>query len=262
MSDTTTRREALVQLGLGGAAVLAAGSVVSATGKPHQAKSAVRWGMIIDLKRCVACKACAAACKMENKTPPGVAYGVFIEEEQGEFPHVQKLGFFRPCMQCKNSSCAQVCPTGATHHLSNGIVVVDYDRCIGCRYCISACPFGARSFDYGHDYIEDKENNYNAIPSSEYGAAFGPRRKGKSPVGNVRKCTFCLHLQDEKGAYREPPACARTCMGKAIHFGNLHDPEAKCIVHGENMQELLARRGHYRLKEEIGNEPSVYYLPA
>ncbi|MFN3485374.1 MAG: tetratricopeptide repeat protein [Planctomycetota bacterium] len=223
-------------------------------------KTGVRWGMVIDLKRCVACKACAVSCKNENKTPPGVAYGVFLQEERGEFPNVYRAAFFRPCMQCENSSCAQVCPTAATYHRPDGIVAVDYDKCIGCRYCIAACPYGARSFDYGHDYIEDPGNPYRAVPSSEYGAKYGVRRPGKSPIGNVRKCTFCLHLQDEKGRYRRPPACAATCMGRAIHFGDLADPEGRCIVHGEKLQELLARRAHHRLKEELGNEPSVYYL--
>jgi len=219
-----------------------------------------RWGMIIDLKRCVACKACTTACKNENKTPPGVAYIIFLEEEHGTFPHVWRVAFTRPCMQCTKSSCAKVCPTGATYHRADGIVAVDYEICIGCRYCLAACPYGARCFDYGHEYFEHRDSPYNAIPSSEYGARYGVRQKGKSPVGNVRKCTFCLHLQDEKGEYRDAPSCARTCMGRAIHFGDLKDPEAKCLAHGEKVQELLARRTSYRLKEELGNEPSVYYL--
>ena len=223
-------------------------------------KSKYRWGMIIDLDRCVACRACVAACKNENKTPPGVAYNVFIQEEHGEFPYVSRTYFTRPCMQCANSSCSLVCPTKATYHRADGIVAVDYEKCIGCRYCIAACPYGARSFDYGHNYVEAADNPYNAIPSSEYDAKYGMRKKGKSPIGNVRKCMFCLHLQDENGEYMEPPACVRTCMGKAIHFGNLKDPEAKCIAHGEKMQEFLARRKHHRLKEELGNEPAVYYL--
>jgi len=261
MEDSSSRRNFL----LGGAAGV--GAVALATEgcmlQPYRQRDAVshRWGMVIDLKRCIACRACGMACKMENKTPPGVAYGVFLEQDIGQYPHVQKRAFFRPCFQCAKSSCAKVCPTGATYHRPDGIVAVDYERCIGCRYCIAACPYGARSFDYGYDYIEDAENPYNAIPSAEYGAAYGLRQKGKSPIGNVRKCTFCLHLQDEEGQYREAPACARTCMGRAIHFGDLADPEGKCLVHGESLQELLCRRGHYRLKEELGNEPAVYYLP-
>jgi molybdopterin-containing oxidoreductase family iron-sulfur binding subunit len=269
MSDAKTlqaeRRRFLGLLGgtVGGtlSGLLVGGCQVSGARRPG-GNPERRWGMIIDLRRCVACKACVVACKNENKTPPGVAYGVFIEEERGTFPHAQQTGFFRPCMQCTYSSCAKVCPTGATYHRADGIVAVDYERCIGCRYCIAACPYGARSFDYGYEYIEDDENPYHRIPSSEYGAAYGLRRKGVSPIGNVRKCTFCLHLQDERGEYREPPACCRTCMGRAIHFGDLRDPEARCVAHGEKMQELLARRAPYRLKEELGNEPAVYYLPA
>lgn len=224
-------------------------------------KGAKRWGMVIDLKRCVACKSCTIACKNENKTPPGVAYGVFLEEESGEYPNPRVLAFFRPCMQCGLSSCVRVCPTKATYPREDGIVVVDYKRCIGCRYCIETCPYGARSFDYGYEYIEG-DSPYNQVPSLEYGASYGLRKKGKSPIGNVRKCTYCIHLQDEKGDYKQSPACASSCMGKAIHFGDLRNPEARCIAHGEKMQELLSRRGHYRLKEELGNEPAVYYLPS
>ncbi|OFY64522.1 MAG: hypothetical protein A3H98_08370 [Bacteroidetes bacterium RIFCSPLOWO2_02_FULL_36_8] len=223
-------------------------------------KKGAGWGFIIDLQRCVACKACVIACKNENKTPPGVAYNMFIEEEHGEFPNTFSNYFTRPCMHCEKSSCSMVCPVSATYHREDGIVVVDYNKCIGCRYCIASCPYGARSFDYGHNYIADPNNPYNLIPSGEYNGKFGLRKDGGSPIGNVRKCMLCLHLQDEKGEYTEPPACSRTCMGKAIHFGDLKDPNGKCLVHGENLHELIARRNHHRLKEELGNEPNVYYL--
>ncbi len=98
------------------------------------------------------------ACKNENKTPPGVAYNVFLEEEHGEFPHTYHKAYTRPCMHCAQSSCTDVCPVSATYHREDGIVVVDYNKCIGCKYCIAACPYGARSFDYGHNYIADPEN--------------------------------------------------------------------------------------------------------
>lgn len=259
-----SRRNFLKTLGgiAGGAAAATVLSGCAEKTRESGGNPARQWGIVIDLKRCIACEACAVACKLENKTPPGVAYGVFLQEEHGTFPHVQRKAFFRPCMQCSEPSCVTVCPTKASHHRDDGIVAVDYEECIGCRYCIVACPYGARSFDFGHNYVGNPDNPYNRIPSSEYGAKYGVRGKKKSPIGNVRKCTFCLHLQDEKGEYREPPACARTCMGKAIHFGDLKDPEAECHVHGEKMQELLARHGHYRLKEELGNEPKVYYLDA
>ena len=157
-------------------------------------------------------------------------------------------------MQCANSSCSQVCPTGATYHREDGIVAIDYDKCIGCRYCIEACPYGARSFDYGENYSADP-TPYDKQPSPEYGE-HRKRAPGRSPEGTVRKCTFCLH-RITKGL---APSCASTCIGHAIHFGNLNDPEGSCLAHGEKLRDLLAHRPHKRLKEELGNEPSVYYL--
>ena len=248
-----TRRKFL-EMGVAGTAT----TLAVATGRRAQAstgtKTAVRWGMVIDLRKCIGCRACVVACKVENHTPPGVAYSVVLEEETGDYPDVSRHFLFRPCMQCAQSSCTKVCPTGATYHRADGIVEIDYDRCIGCRYCIEACPYGARSFDYGENYNETP-TPYEEQPSPEYGENRKRRRK-RSPIGNVRKCTFCVHRLTKN----LPPACAATCIGHAIHFGNLNDPEARCVVHGEKLQELLAARSHMRLKEELGNEPSVYYL--
>ncbi len=249
-----------------GAVVGIGGSIA----KKSSAAPSVHWGMIVDLKRCVGCKGCTAACKAENHTPPGVTYNVVLDEEVGTYPYVRRKFTFIPCQHCRRSSCVLVCPVKATYHRDDGIVVVDYDRCIGCRYCIGACPYGARSFDYGHNYsdsapissdihighgFDNNERPYDAQPSPEYGEN-RKRLHKKSPIGNVRKCTFCLHRVKRGLA----PACASTCMGRAIHFGNLNDPEARCMVHGEKLQTLLVSRGYKRLKEELGNKPSVYYL--
>lgn len=237
----------------GGAAVAAAAGCAGHPPAPGDSDE-VRWGMIIDLRKCVGCKACTAACKAENHTPPGVAYNVVMEKEVGEYPHVRRRFLPRPCMHCEHSSCTVVCPTGATYHRKDGIVVVDYDRRIGCRYCIASCPYGARSFDYGHNY-HGEPTPYETQPSPEYGEN-RPRMAGRSPIGNVRKCTFCVHRLVEGLS----PACAEKCIGRAIHFGNLKDPAARCTVHGEVLADLLATRHHFRLKEELGNEPAVYYL--
>jgi molybdopterin-containing oxidoreductase family iron-sulfur binding subunit len=237
-------------LGAAGAATLLPGCIrKEATGT-----SKVHWGMIIDRRRCIGCRACVVACKAENHTPPGVAYNVVLEEEEGVYPHVTRRFLSRPCMQCGKSSCTTVCPTQATYRRPDGIVVIDYDKCIGCRYCIAGCPYGARCFDYGHNYRPDLDP-HERQPSPEYGEN-RKREKGRSPINNVRKCTFCLH-RVTRGL---SPACAETCIGHAIHFGDLNDPKAACRVHGENLQELLASRSHMRLKEDLGNEPSVYYL--
>ncbi|NOZ22507.1 MAG: 4Fe-4S dicluster domain-containing protein [Planctomycetes bacterium] len=241
---------------LKGAAV---GAVASAVGCAAPKEGKVRYGMVIDLKKCVGCKACVAACKAENHTPPGVAYNVVMEWEEGEYPTVRRRFLSRPCMQCKFSSCVKVCPTGATYHREDGIVAINYDKCIGCRYCITACPYGARCFDYGYNYHDKKglpgdklqaaePTQYEATPSPEWGQN-RVRRRRTSPIGNVRKCSFCLH-RVKKGLL---PACAATCIGRAIHFGNLNDPNGE-------LRQLIAKRGHMRLKEHLGNEPSVYYL--
>jgi molybdopterin-containing oxidoreductase family iron-sulfur binding subunit len=141
-----------------------------------------------------------------------------------------------------------VCPVGATwKREQDGIVVVDYDKCIGCRYCMTACPYGARFFDFGENYTQPL-NAFEAQPSNEYGKVWD-RAEGGSPIGNVRKCTFCVHRLD-KGL---EPACVQTCMPKARLFGDLNDPES-------DVSRLLAERRSFVLKEELGTEPNVYYI--
>ena len=257
---------------IGGLAALAAVPLLSnsqnapvSTGKKN-----TQWGFIIDLKRCVACRACVIACKNENKTPPGIFYNKFIEEEKGVYPKTAFIAYTQPCLHCENPPCIPACPTNktkilgdpnnATFKRDDGIVVTNYNKCVGNGACVDACPYGARAIDYGENYIADPTNRFNLIPSSEFNAMYGIREEDKNPINTARKCMMCLHLQDENGEYREPPSCARTCMGKAIHFGNLKDPNAKCIVTGANLQELLKTRKHFRLLEEKGTNPNVYYL--
>jgi molybdopterin-containing oxidoreductase family iron-sulfur binding subunit len=215
-----------------------------------------RYGMVIDTRRCVGCKACMVACKMENKTPAGVSYTVVVDQAWGERPDDRPLFMTKPCFHCEYPPCTDVCPVGATFKRDqDGIVVVDYDRCIGCRYCIAACPYGARSFDFGENY-PFFNSDFSKAPSPEYGQ-FRERREGASPTGNVRKCTFCLHLQDEEGKYDKKagrwPSCAKTCTGHAIYFGDFLDPESE-------VSKLLKERNAVRLKEEMGIRPNVYYL--
>jgi molybdopterin-containing oxidoreductase family iron-sulfur binding subunit len=207
-----------------------------------------RYGMAIDLRRCVGCEACSVACKQENHTPPGVAYAKVIKEEVGEYPHVRRRFLPVLCNHCDNPPCVPVCPVGATwKREEDGIVVVDYDICIGCRYCMTACPYGARYFDFGDNYNQPM-NEFEQQPSPEYGED-RPRKPGDSPIGNVRKCTFCLH----RVARGEQPACVLTCMPRARIFGDLNDPESE-------ISRLVAERRGFRLKEELGTEPNVFYL--
>jgi len=151
-------------------------------------------------------------------------------------------------MQCERPACAQVCPVKATYKMANGITAIDYERCIGCRYCITACPYGARSFDFGHSY-EQEMISFDAVQAPEYGVDRGPREGSKSPKGTVRKCTFCFHRLSRG----EEPACVETCLGDARYFGDLSDPSS--IV-----AKLAASPRAFYLKESMGTRPRVIYL--
>ena len=222
-----------------------------------------RWGMVIDTRKCIGCQACTVGCSMENKLPPGVVYRPVIDMELGTYPNVTRKFLPRPCMQCENPPCVPVCPVGATFKRDDGIVKIDYDACIGCRYCITACPYQARTFDFGANWTDDaasgsanalaltSASDYLHLPSFEYSEEWH-RSEGvipSSPVGNARKCTFCAHRLDV-GLL---PMCVSTCLGRATFFGDLNDPES--IV-----SELSVSANATRLKEELGTEPKVYYL--
>ncbi|MDT8305601.1 MAG: 4Fe-4S dicluster domain-containing protein [Anaerolineae bacterium] len=219
-----------------------------------------RWVMVIDLRKCVGCHSCTVSCVAENHLPPGVVYRPVIEEEIGTFPNVSKRFLPRPCMQCEEPPCVDVCPVGATWQREDGITEIDYEQCIGCRYCLSACPYNARTFDRGLTYVEASEGEsaamvgaadagtYELAAAHEYGEEW-PRDEGRSPVGNARKCHFCLHRL-EKGML---PACTTTCMGRATYFGDANDPDSL-------VAELIASPNVMRLKEELGTKPRVYYL--
>lgn len=218
------------------------------TGPQRTTASGPRWGMVIDLQKCVGCDSCTVACKAENRTPPGISYNVVVEEETGTYPNVRRVNIPRPCMQCDEPPCVLVCPVNATYKHDNGIVIIDDERCIGCRYCITACPYGARSFDFGETYAGEMQDA-SALQSPEYGVDRGARETWKAPIGTVRKCTFCMHRL-ERG---EEPACCETCIGDARYFGDLNDPNSV-------VSKLAASPRAFRLKEELGTQPRVYYL--
>ncbi len=209
-----------------------------------------RWVMVIDLRKCVGCYACTIACVAENKLPPGVVYRPVVEEEIGTYPNVTRRFIPLPCMQCDNPPCVPVCPVGATFKRADGVVAINYDQCIGCRYCIVACPYNHRQFDAGEHYTDGTPDisAVERLPAFEYGQP-RTRERDASPVGNARKCHFCLHRL-EAGLL---PACVTTCIGRATYFGDVSDPESL-------VSELVAKPNVMRLKEELGTQPRVYYL--
>ncbi|GAB4400542.1 MAG: 4Fe-4S dicluster domain-containing protein [Anaerolineales bacterium] len=219
-----------------------------------------RWVMVIDLRRCIGCHACTVACVAENKLPPGVVYRPVLTQEVGTYPNVTMKFLPKPCMQCDNPPCTPVCPVNATFKNEEGVVVVDYDQCIGCRACMVACPYASRTFDFGLTYAEQLPVFDGAIvgggtaagyehASKEYGEDWTRNGIHESPVGNVRKCHFCLH-RIKDGIL---PACTSTCIGRATYFGDANDPDSL-------VSELIASPNVMRLKEDLGTEPRVYYL--
>jgi dimethyl sulfoxide reductase iron-sulfur subunit len=201
-------------------------------------------GMAVALDRCVGCWTCAVACKEENNVPMGLWWnrvanegGQALDTPQGEYPNL-KMGY-EPvaCQHCEEPPCTRVCPAHATYKRADGIVVQDYDRCIGCRYCMAACPYGVRNFNWGEP---------QRIPNFSYGADQVPAR----PKGVVEKCTFCVHRIDQGRL----PACVESCPLQARIFGDLNDPASAVSV-------AIRERGGERLLDEKGTRPQVYYLP-
>jgi molybdopterin-containing oxidoreductase family iron-sulfur binding subunit len=211
----------------------------------------VRLGMLIDLERCWGCQSCTLACKQENFTPPSIWWNKIFTTERGKYPYARPVNLPTACMHCDNAPCVSVCPTGASHKRPDGIVVVDQDKCIGCKYCIQACPYGAR------EYVDKIQAYYPEFPITPY-EQFG---YSKHQVGVVEKCTFCSHRMDEAakagltpGVDRAAtPACMITCIAYAREFGDLDDPNS------EVSKQIIARSAR-PLKPELGTKPKVYYV--
>lgn len=220
-----------------------------------------KWGMMIDLRKCVGCHGCTVACMSENKLPPGVQYRPVYEHEKGRFPKVVTTFLPKPCMQCENPPCVKPCPVkgegGATwmetKGIAAGLVQINYEKCIGCGKCVPACPYNARTMDNGKYYTKDEEGHcekYESGSSFEYGKEW--KRMGKHlPVGSARKCQFCQHRLKEGML----PACVTTCIGRATYFGDLNN---KNSLISETMEK---NKKHVQvLKEGRKTSPNVFYI--
>lgn len=199
----------------------------------------MKYGMLLDLKRCIGCHTCTITCKTENYTRPGIFWNQVITQELGEYPSVSKYFLPRMCMQCENPSCVEVCPTGASLKRDDGVVTIDEEKCAGCKYCIVACPYGARYLNVDNGGYYGKE----LLPNERIGYQ-------EHKVGVVTKCDFCLDRL-ERG---EQPACVKSCIAEARIFGDLSDPESQ-------ISRLIRAKHGFQLMKELGNDPSVYYLP-
>jgi Fe-S-cluster-containing dehydrogenase component len=227
-------------------------------------KRQYKWGMVIDLDKCTGCQGCVVACKIENnvpiagpvQTPMGRSIAwmdqLTVTEKSGGDLSMQFLP--TPCNHCENPPCIKVCPVGATRINEDGIVAQIFGRCIGCRYCTTACPYTRRYFNWSEPvFTPDEKLRLNPNVSVR-------------PKGVVEKCTFCHQrvsaAKDKARAegrelsdaeVRKLPACAESCLANAIVFGDLNDPESEV--------SLLSRSPRaYRLQEELGTKPKVIYL--
>ena len=204
-----------------------------------------RYGMAIDTKRCVGCNACTTACKMANNVPDDIFWtraltrgGDEVDTPAGTFPNLSMRYYTVGCQHCENPACVKACPVGATYKdPETGIVRQDYDRCIGCRMCMAACPYtGVRSFNW-HE------------PKNQMGFAIGDADAPKHQKHTVEKCTFC-YQRTSKG---ETPACMDLCPARARHWGDLDDPNSE-------ISQIIASRPYEQLLTERGTQPNVYYL--
>ena len=209
-----------------------------------------RWAMVADLRRCIGCQTCTAACRHANATPPGVQWRRVLDVEVGAYPDVQRAFVPVGCQHCDEPPCMEVCPTTATKQRDDGIVTIDYDLCIGCAYCAVACPYQAR---YKSDLSAFA---YGTIPTDNEALRHDDRRRSVAT-----KCTFCADRIDAGLARgRRPgvdpeatPACVNACIADALAFGDLDDPQSKVSL-------LLAENQHFRMHEELGTGPGFFYL--
>lgn len=205
----------------------------------------MRYGFAIDTKRCVGCHTCAVQCRYENNIPKETWWnrimtdgGDHMDLASGQFPNVTMSYLPVACQHCDNPSCVKVCPVGATYKdEETGVVRQDYDKCIGCRMCMAACPYtGVRSFNWDEPkyMIAVEFGDADAVPHQKH---------------VVEKCTMCWH----RLARGEEPACIEVCPERARFWGDLDDPNSE-------VAQLVASREHKQLLPEQGTNPSVYYL--
>ena len=205
-----------------------------------------KWIMVIDLSKCDGCGHCQTACSKMHYIPPDRQYIKVLKMQDAET--TAPYFFPQPCYHCDNPPCTKVCPVDATFKREDGVVLIDNDRCIGCRFCMAACPYGARSFNWGHP------DDPPAAKERDYSPEIGLPRK----IGTVEKCDFCPDM----AAMGMLPACTAGCPMGAIYYGDQNeDAVTNSLGQTERFTKLITDRSGYRHLEELGTKPRVYYLP-
>ncbi len=218
------------------------------------AQDGVAFAFCMDLSACKGTRRCVSACAKENNCgqDPAVQYIKVLELDAGvlqatagdayydadKVPREGKIYMPVQCNHCENPPCVQACPTEATWREKDGIVVIDYDWCIGCRYCMAACPYEARRFNFTEPQV----------PAEDVNPVQGYLSNRQRPKGVVEKCHMCLHRTRE-GLY---PACLEACPTGARKFGNLADPTS-------DVAQIVRTKSVFVLKEELGTHPRIFY---
>ncbi|QLD85662.1 4Fe-4S dicluster domain-containing protein [Natronomonas halophila] len=256
---------ALLSLGLGSGAGDDGTAAAAGAGGDGEG---TRWGMTINLNNCDGCLACMTACQQEHGLSRGANWMyVFTYEEENQD---DENFLVRPCQHCTDSPCTKVCPVGARHtREEDGLVLTDYDICIGCRYCEVSCPYGVNYFQWGEPDVPESEID-DDHQIDDRGRWVGAR----PPKGVMGKCTFCVDRQDGQMGEEKvgTTACEEACAMDAIHFGDLNDPESDPNQHLREYREsqdndtetFQNRKEHtvstFELMEERGTNPNVQYI--
>ena len=209
-----------------------------------------RWAMVIDLRYCDGCKSsgkppqCTEACIQGHFAPQPMEW---IQVYEPELPGGGTQFVPTPCQQCQNPPCVNVCPVAATFSTPEGVVLIDQERCIGCRLCMEACPYDRRFFNWGQP----------PIPPEATWTRYDPMQQSPAKKGTVMKCNFCPHL----ASAGELPYCAQACPNHAIYYGDLEEDLATNGDQVVKLSRLLSEDTTYRLKDNLGTQPRVYYVP-
>lgn len=252
-----TRRQALKVMGATGCAVIATQlfnsgpfsvDAIEGLERVTEADSRYEWHMVIDLNKCVGCQYCIWACQATNNVPEDdMRWNIGFPEKT---ENGTDFYMTRPCLHCEDAPCVKVCPVGATWVREDGIVTMDYDRCIGCRYCEVACPYDVRRFNWK-----------TPTGKNEYVPTWGVPEVERRSRGVVEKCTFCVQRIDRglsQGLMpgvdpQATPACVNICPVGARQFGNINDPTSPVAIY-------LDEHDTFRLREDLGTEPKVHYV--
>lgn len=251
-SDDPSRRSVLKTAGMLGAAAIGGSSLLQGTGVAASEEDVApepekQMGMVIDTNRCIACLSCMEACHEENNTAEGALWSYVFRYSQDDYTDAEHY-LSRPCQHCSTAPCVNACPTASRYRREeDGIILTNYDRCTGCRYCEVSCPYGVNYFQWTESHGEfEYDREVDGVTSA-----------GNPPKGVMGKCTFCIHRQESGDPELEDTtACEDACPVDAIHFGNLEDADSAPRQH----LEANKNESKFQLFKDANTDPNVFYI--